>query len=195
MSDALYPKLLEVLSNPRFLSGAAAGAETPFYICPYAIKDQDQMTDVVSSLARKLEEGNVKVLAIDLFALMIDVLKRNDDLEWTLEHEPEQDFATMREDLHSVLDEETIIAPEIAVRVHASNPQVVFLENIGACYPVLRAHKLLNNLPSAVGRIPLVLFFPGEYRQIPGTGATLSLFGRLKGDGYYRAFNILEAQV
>ena len=153
------------------------------------------MTDVVSSLARKLEEGNVKVLAIDLFALMIDVLKRNDDLEWTLEHEPEQDFATLREDLHSVLDEETIIAPEIAVRVHASNPQVVFLENIGACYPVLRAHKLLNNLPSAVGRIPLVLFFPGEYRQIPGTGATLSLFGRLKGDGYYRAFNILEAQV
>ena len=55
------------------------------------------MTDVVSSLARKLEEGNVKVLAIDLFALMIDVLKRNDDLEWTLEHEPEQDFATLRQ--------------------------------------------------------------------------------------------------
>ena len=50
-------------------------------------------------------------------------------------------------------------------------------------------------LEEVVERLPLVLFFPGEYRQLPGSGASLALFGRLTGDGYYRAFNILEAQI
>lgn len=99
----------------------------------------------------------------------------------------------MRDDLQSVLEDEII--PAIAKKLANSSAQVLLLTNIGACYPVLRAHKLLNNLPSVVKRIPLVLFFPGEYRQIPGSGASLELFGRLTGDGYYRAFNILEAQI
>ena len=38
--------------------------------------------------------------------------------------------------------------------------------------------------------IPLVLFFPGEYVQTPGSGASLHLFGRKEGRGYYRAFDV-----
>lgn len=194
----LFEKLLAIISNPRFLSGESAGAETPFYICPYAVADAEPMKEMVAQLAKKLAERNVKVVTIDTFKLMVETLKANDDYDWTLEHEGEQSFAELRDDLHGVLDEANVIAPAIGrllADADGSSPKVVFVTNIGACYPVLRAHTLLNNLPSVVGRTPLVLFFPGEYRQIPGSGATLSLFGKLRGDGYYRAFNILEAQI
>lgn len=189
----MFPRLLSVMTNPKFLSGEAAGAETPFYICPYAIEEQAILDDSISHLVRRLSDASVTPLVIDVFALMIDCLKANDDLDWTYEHESEQSFADLRDDLQSVLEDEII--PAIAKKLADSSAQVLLLTNIGACYPVLRAHKLLNNLPSVVKRLPLVLFFPGEYRQIPGSGASLELFGRLTGDGYYRAFNILEAQI
>lgn len=189
----MFPQLLSVMTNPKFLSGEAAGAETPFYICPYAIEEQAVLDDSISHLVRRLSDASVMPLVIDVFALMIDCLKANDDLDWTYEHEGEQSFADLRDDLQSVLEDEII--PAIAKKLANSSAQVLLLTNIGACYPVLRAHKLLNNLPSVVKRLPLVLFFPGEYRQIPGSGASLELFGRLTGDGYYRAFNILEAQI
>lgn len=189
----MFPRLLSVMTNPKFLSGEAAGAETPFYICPYAIEEQAVLDDSISHLVRRLSDASVTPLVIDVFALMIDCLKANDDLDWTYEHEGEQSFADLRDDLQSVLEDEII--PAIAKKLADSSTQVLLLTNLGACYPVLRAHKLLNNLPSVVKRLPLVLFFPGEYRQIPGSGASLELFGRLTGDGYYRAFNILEAQI
>ena len=194
----LFEKLLAIISNPRFLSGEAAGAETPFYICPYAVADAEPMKEMVAQLTKKLAERNVRVIPVDAFKLMVEILKANDDYDWTLEHEGEQSFAELRDDLHGVLDEANVIAPAIGrmlAEAEGASSKVVFVTNIGACYPVLRAHTLLNNLPSVVGRTPLVLFFPGEYRQIPGSGATLSLFGKLQGDGYYRAFNILEAQI
>ena len=189
----MFPRLLSVMTNPMFLNGEAAGAETPFYICPYAIEEQAILDDSISHLVRRLADANVMPLVIDVFALMVDCLKANDDLDWTYEHEGEQSFADLRDDLQSVLEDE--IVPAIAKKLADSSAQVLLLTNIGACYPVLRAHKLLNNLPSVVKRLPLVLFFPGEYRQSPGSGASLELFGRLTGDGYYRAFNILEAQI
>jgi len=189
----MFSRLLAVMTNPKFLSGEVAGAETPFYICPYDIREQAEMDGAIGNLVHKLGEANVRPLVIDVFALMVERLKANDDLDWTYEHEGTQSFADLRDDLQGVLEDE--IVPALAEKLAESSAQLILLTNIGACYPVLRAHKLLNNLPSVVKRMPLVLFFPGEYRQMPGTGASLELFGRLKGDGYYRAFNILEAQI
>lgn len=193
-----FDKLLKTMTHPRFLSGEAAGAETPFYICPYPIEKSVEMDETVEMLSRKLEEEGIVPLKIDLFKLMISTMKENDDLDWTIDHEHEQSFYELRDDMHSILEEESVIAPQIAKILSDAGPcdrRIIFITNVGACYPVIRAHKLLNNLPSITERTPLVMFFPGEYCQIPGSGASLSLFGKLPGDGYYRAFNILEAQL
>ncbi len=49
------------------------------------------------------------------------------------------------------------------------------------------SHTILNNLQALVKEIPLVMFFPGNYNNF-----SLNLFGRLKDDNYYRAFNLNE---
>jgi len=38
-----------------------------------------------------------------------------------------------------------------------------------------------------------VIFFPGEYTHSVEAGVSLDLFGRLRDDKYYRAFNIYLA--
>ena len=54
---------------------------------------------------------------------------------------------------------------------------------------------MLNNLQSTAKDQPTIMFFPGQYRQEIGSGASLDLFGRIHDDKYYRAFNILHYEV
>ena len=64
---------------------------------------------------------------------------------------------------------------------------VVFLTGVGKCYPLLRSHKVLNNLHQAFVRVPVVMFFPGVYNE-----QELILFGEIKDDNYYRAFKLVK---
>lgn len=191
----IFKRILPILQNRSFLDLSLAGVEVPFYICPYDASKQVEMDDMVKLLVSQLASQGVPVLEINLFNLLLDCMKKNDDLEWELEHEHERSREEMLSELQGILDVETEIVPAIRELREATPHKLFFLTGIGACYPILRAHVLLNNLFTAVTDVPLVLFFPGEYCQVPGSGATLELFGRFRGDGYYRAFNLLETRV
>jgi len=73
--------------------------------------------------------------------------------------------------------------------------EVMFLSGVGEIYPYIRSHTVLNNLQSTAKQQPTILFFPGTYTHSPEIGASLDLFGRLRDDKYYRAFNILHYNV
>ena len=194
-TSEIFQKILPVLQHPSFLNLSLAGVEVPFYICPYDITKQAEMDGMVKNLLSQLALNGISVLEINLFDLLLDCMRKNDDLEWELDHEGECSREDMLSELQGILDVETEIIPAIKARCEGMPHRILFLTGIGACFPILRAHVLLNNLFSVVTKIPLVMFFPGEYCQVPGSGATLELFGRFRGDGYYRAFNLLETRV
>ena len=73
------------------------------------------------------------------------------------------------------------------IRDHTPENAVVFLTGIGKCYPILRSHKVLNNLHQAFVRVPVVMFFPGTYDE-----QELVLFNEIKDDNYYRAFRLVK---
>ncbi len=54
------------------------------------------------------------------------------------------------------------------------NEQLILMTGVGASYPMLRSHTILNNLHSVLDKIPLVMFFPGSY-----DGNELRLFNTL----------------
>ncbi len=191
----IFKRILPILQDQHFLDLSLAGVEVPFYICPYDAANQAEMDNMVKLLIAQLGSNGVHVLEINLFELLLDCMKKNDDLEWELEHEQERSKMEMLTELQGILDVEAEIVPAISERRDETPHNILFLTGIGACYPILRAHVLLNNLFKVVTDVPLVLFFPGEYCQVPGSGATLELFGRFRGDGYYRAFNLLETRV
>ena len=65
--------------------------------------------------------------------------------------------------------------------------KLIFITGVGASWPLLRSHTILNNLHPLLDKIPVVLFFPGAY-----DGHELKLFDTLKDDNYYRAFPLIS---
>jgi hypothetical protein len=87
--------------------------------------------------------------------------------------------------LQSTLNIHQILMPRIKQMIEEQPAKVYFLTGIGMVFPYIRSHNILNNLQNVAKDSPTVTFFPGDYN-----GHTLNLFGLLKDDNYYRAFNI-----
>lgn len=63
---------------------------------------------------------------------------------------------------------------------------VVLLTGVGAVFPFMRVHSLLEALQPAISDVPILVMYPGKY-----DGRFVKLFDRLEPNPYYRAFNII----
>jgi len=134
---------------------------------------------------RLLKEDGITILNINLYDLCIEILKERKLLELFIKKEPEFTKEKLMDNLKGALDTGTRIGPAIEKKVKESNKNILFITGTGLIYPYIRVHNLLNNLQSRVKDIPVVIFYPGIY-----TGQSLSLFGKIKAENYYRAFNL-----
>lgn len=187
--------LEQVLSSPRFLSMQGLGNEVPFFICPFDPAESVAMDGVRHRVVNRLRQNGIEVLTIDLYDLAVSLLKERGVWQRILAAEPGQRKADLLEMLQSLLDPQTKLAPAIADRLAAQPGQIAFITGVGEVFPYIRSHNVLNNLQSVAKDRPLVMFFPGEYRQSATLGSSLELFGRLHDDQYYRAFNIFDYAV
>jgi hypothetical protein len=96
--------------------------------------------------------------------------------------------------LQAMLDPQLHLAPALRTKVQDGTFDIVFLTGIGEVFPYIRSHNVLNNLQSVVTGKPMLMFFPGDYRQSDSLGSSLVLFNKLTDDQYYRAKNILEQE-
>ncbi len=190
-----FQHLLGVISGERFLKMQSLGKEVPFFICPYMPQESVEMARMQRRLVNRLEQIGVRVLEINLYNLSIEILKKRDILQQVLDLEENVSKDEFKELLQGVLDPESHLVPAIAENLINSEFDVLFLSGVGEVFPYIRSHNVLNNLQSTAKDKPTVMFFPGEYTHSPESGASLDLFGRLRDDKYYRAFNILHCEV
>lgn len=189
-----FQHLFAVISGQRFLNKEGLGNETPFFICPFEPEEAVEMERVRRQLVNRLGQTGVRVLEINLYDLSIEILKERGIRDRILEMEETVSKDQLKELLQGVLDPETHLAPAIAARFAAAEFDVFFLCGVGEVFPYIRSHNVLNNLQSAAKEKPTVLFFPGAYTHSLESGASLDLFGRLRDDKYYRAFNIFHCE-
>lgn len=182
--DTKYEKLFNNLSKESFLSMSALGGEIPFYIVPYNPEQENDIVLKTRLLKDRLSRDGVSVFEINLFDLSLEMLQKRGVLEKMVAKESELSKAKLFKTLQGVLDNETKLIPHIEELCKENISQIVFLTGIGQVFPYIRSHTILNNLQNSIKDRPTVMFFPGTY------GSDLSLFGRLKDDNYYRAFNL-----
>lgn len=185
-----FNHLLKVFSNPRLLARPGLGNEVPFFLCPFKPEEAVAMARLQRLLRNRLESLGVRVLDIPLYDLSIGLLKERGIWDQILEIEARVSKAEFKELLQGVLDPETHLVPAIARRMKDAEFDLLFLSGIGEVFPYLRSHNLLNNLQSTAKEKPTLVFFPGAYTQALETGTSLDLFGRLREDKYYRAFDV-----
>ena len=194
-SQEKFQHLLAVISSTRFLKMQSLNNEIPFYICPYKGQDAVEMERLQQQLRNKLDQTGIRVLNINLYDLSIDHLKSEGDWDWYLSNETSLSKAKLLEELQSMLDVESIIIPAISAKMAEEEFDVMFIGGVGEVFPFIRSHNVLNNLQKVAKLKPTVMFFPGEYTHSLEGGAALELFGRLRDDKYYRAFNIFDTAI
>ena len=184
-----YKYLLELLDDDKFIQKKYVGAEIPNYICAFPPEEVSSYNDMVENLDKNLTRRGRKVLLLNVYEIMIEMLKDSGDFDDYLE-EPSLTHKNIMEDFEGVLDNDTEFAPKIASIINESAPDLVLMNGIGESYPFIRIHTLLEKLPTLLKRlVPIVVFYPGNYDKVTGSSA-LQLFGKLEHKNYYRAFNI-----
>ncbi len=179
-----YEKLFNNLKKESFLSMSALGGEIPFYIVPYNPAQENDIAQKTKQLKERLSLVGISVFEINLFDLSLDMLESRGVLEKIVTKESALSKDKLFKTLQGVLDSESKLIPKIEQLVQDNPSQMVFLTGVGQVFPYIRSHSILNNLQNSIKDRPTVMFFPGTY------GADLSLFGKMKDDNYYRAFNL-----
>ena len=179
-----FEKLFRNIQKESFLSMQALGGEIPFYIVPYNPSQENDVVLEIKRLKDRLTHKGISVLEINLYELSLDILSERGILEKLLEKETTLSKPQLFKTLQGALDSETRLIPHIEKCVKATPSGMVFLTGIGSVFPFIRSHTVLNNLQNSIKDRPTIMFFPGTY------GSDLSLFGKMKDDNYYRAFNL-----
>lgn len=191
-----FTHLLDILSSEQFLKCQGLNNEVPFFICPFPASEAVSMAQMQRHLLTQLTQHGVSPLHIDLYDMVHEILVREGDWAWIQKNETRLTKDKLQEDLQGILDAEHRLIPEMAERMSAvDNFDLLIITGIGEVFPYIRSHTVLNNLQKVAEKKPTLLFFPGEYRQSLEHGASLELFGRLRDDRYYRAFNIFEREI
>lgn len=182
--ETKYEKLFNNLKKESFLSMSALGGEIPFYIVPYNPVQENDVAQKTKQLKDRLSLMGISVYEINLFDLALSMLEERNVLEKIVAKESALSKTKLFKTLQGVLDSETKLIPHIEQLVKDNPSQMIFLTGVGQVFPFIRSHTILNNLQNSIKDRPTVMFFPGTY------GADLSLFGKMKDDNYYRAFNL-----
>jgi hypothetical protein len=188
----LSEKLFNIFSSERFLTMQGLANEVPIFIQAYDVSDEDKMRDLVKRLVSRLRSAGTVVAEVNLFNLLIEVLKDDDVLDAIIEEEPDFDRADLFDTIKNHAAPSERLVPRLSERISEQGVKLTFLTGVGHVYPFLRTHTLLDSIQPVMMQHPVVLFFPGEYTQVPGRGSSLRLFGTLQPQGYYRAFNLDE---
>lgn len=180
-----FEHLYHVISTEEFLRMESLGGEIPFFISAFDAKQQNEVDKAIKSLKNKLELNGIPVLELNLLDIALELLNQELGEGEIFELEKQMDKSEFKVAIQSTLDIHEVLLPKIKSMIDNSAAKVYFLTGIGLVFPFIRSHNVLNNLQNIAKNAPTVAFFEGNYN-----GLSLELFGLLKDDNYYRAFNM-----
>ena len=186
LSDRIN-KIIPRIESNEFLQSKGLGNEIAIYIFDYAAEYELEMRNQLEFITKQVEKkhSHIKIAHVNLFKLIIDYLKNRGLLDRALTLQKAKGDKALHKALSGPLNEEKI-AKEFIEAAQPENHDIIFMSGIGSAWPILRSHTLLNNLHPYMQGKPLVVFYPGVY-----DGQGLSLFGKLKDNNYYRAFQLV----
>ncbi|MBT2214694.1 DUF1788 domain-containing protein [Virgibacillus dakarensis] len=183
-------EILPRITNPSFRQNKGLGNEIGYHIFDYQPENEMLVRNHVAFLKERLnnDSSDQRIIEFDLYEVVLEILDGKGYLQKNFQMEQkkgsQQVLNATRKALRLTLNNDLVIK-YIAERVEQND--IIFITGIGKVFPIIRSHVILNNLYKAVGQIPVVLFFPGRY-----DGQELQLFGEIKDDNYYRAFQLVN---
>ena len=188
--NARLEQMEEAIHKPSFRQSGGKANEVNYWVFDYPPERELEVRERIEYMKNKNAKGldGFELVVFDLYDIIIGFLERKGFLEKCVAFEASKGFERIVKAVNNSMkinDDDSVIVQYIRDRTPEN--AVVFLTGIGKCYPILRSHKVLNNLHQAFVRVPVVLFFPGTYDE-----QELILFNEIKDDNYYRAFRLVR---
>ena len=180
----------EVIKKPTFRQSLGRANEVNYWVFDYPPERELEVRERIKYMQNRNKKGgeDFELVVFDLYDIIIDFLKENDFLEDCFRFEKKKGLDRITKAVSNSMkinDDDSLMVAYI--KEHTPDNAVVFLTGVGKCFPILRSHKVLNNLHQAFVKAPVVMFFPGIYNE-----QELILFGEIKDDNYYRAFKLVK---
>lgn len=178
------------IRKPSFRQSSGRANEVNYWVFDYPPERELEVRERIAYLKNKNQGGTdgFELVIFDLYDIIIDFLEQRGFMDKCYGFERKAGISRIVKAVNNSLkvnDDDSLIVRYI--KDHTPENAVVFLVGIGKCYPILRSHKVLNNLHQAFVRVPVVMFFPGTYNE-----QELILFNEIKDDNYYRAFRLVK---
>ena len=180
----------EKIKSPKIRQSSGRANEVNYWIFDYPPEHELEVRERIRYMQNKNGKGGdeFELVVFDLYDIIIDFLEQNEFMEECYKFEKKKGLERITKAVSNSMkinDDDSYIVQYI--KDNTPENAVVFLTGVGKCFPILRSHKVLNNLHQAFVRVPIVMFFPGVYNE-----QELILFGEIKDDNYYRAFKLVK---
>lgn len=183
-------KMELAIRKQTFREKSGRANEVNFWVFDYDPKKELEVRERIEYMKKKNAKGTdgIQLIVFDLYDMIMEYLEEKDFINSYERFEKRRGFDYIIRAVSTSMkmnEDDSILIRKIVEQTPEN--AVVFLTGVGKCYPLLRSHKILNNLHQSVLKAPVVLFFPGTY-----TEQELILFNEIKDDNYYRAFKLVK---
>ena len=183
-------KMEIAIKKPSFRQSLGRANEVNYWIFDYPPERELEVRERIAYMKRKnrKEIDGFELVVYDLYDMIINFLESKNFLEKCFEFEKKRGLERITKAVTNSMkinEDDSLIVQYI--KEHKPTEAVVFLTGLVKCSPILRSHKVFNNLHQAFVRVPVVMFFPGTYNE-----QELILFNEIKDDNYYRAFRLVK---
>ena len=180
----------QLIKEKSFRENKGLGNEVGYYVFDYPPDKEMIVRERIDYMKQKNSKRlfEFELVVFDLYDIIIDLLEEEGFLEICYKFEKKQGIERIVKAVSNLLqinDDSSLIVKHI--RDKTPENAVVLITGVGKAYPLLRSHKILNNLHQAIDHVPVVMFYPGKY-----DGQELILFETIKDDNYYRAFRLVD---
>lgn len=175
--------LREEIQKEDFLKGKGLSNEVNIRIFCYDASEEMIVTHFLEQL--KTDQSlKCRLIECNLYKTFLSICNDFDITDAIPEMEINDGADFLLEQLHAAAGEEEYIQ-RINLLSHEYG-DVLLLTGVGDVFPFMRVHSMLEALQPYFSDIPILVMYPGIF-----DGHYLQLFGRLKPNDFYRAFNIL----
>lgn len=180
----------QLIRMPGFRQNKGLGNEVGYYVFDYPPEHELLVRERIEYMKSKNAKSydGFELVVFDLYDIIIDTLEQEGYMEQCFHFEKKNGMERIVKAVGNLLQIDSDAGVIIQyIQERTPDEAVIILTGVGKCYPLLRSHKLLNNLHQVIDRVPVVMFYPGKY-----DGQELVLFSKIKDDNYYRAFRLVD---
>jgi hypothetical protein len=176
-------RIKERISDANFLANKGLSNEVGIHVFCYSPADELLVRDYIERLVNAPSD-NFRIIECNLYKIFLEILSDKKILDKIAGFEEKKGADFLLKELQKTATREAFLAK---MKYESQKTgDVLFLTGVGAVYPFMRSHIMLEVMQEPFAKIPIVVFYPGSFN-----GQDLNLFDEFFDGHYYRAFNLL----